>query len=200
MVTRETYHLFLRRFPVKSIAILAVAGLATAATAQGVSLHFSASATSVNVGDSVSWTVSASFTGFNSGTAYYGGHVGSWDASDAGLGTSGNFANLMGFQGVPATSAGASVGTINIFNSALLGSDDPANPIDIFTFDVATSGAGVLSYGATGISTVFPDDDIFTLGQEFTASVSSDSVNIVPAPGAFALLGLGGLAAARRRR
>lgn len=184
----------------KSFAILAVAGIAASATAQGVTLHFSADATSVNVGDTISWTVSASFTGYADATAYYGGHTGSFDANDAGLGTSGNFANLMSFEGVPATSAGASVGTINIFNSALLGTNDAANPIDIFTFDVVAGAQGVLSYGATGISTVFADDGIFTLGDEYTAAVNSGSVNIVPAPGAFALLGLGGLAAARRRR
>ncbi|USN98155.1 MAG: hypothetical protein H6810_08160 [Phycisphaeraceae bacterium] len=184
----------------KSISLLAIAGLAASAAAQGVTLSFSANTTTANIGDTVSWTVSASFTGYTDATAYYGGHVGSWDASDAGLGTSGNFANLLGFQGVAATSNGASVGTINIFNSALLGSDDPANPIAIFTFDVVAGAAGDLSYGASGISTVFPDDGIFTLGDEYTASTTSDTVHIVPAPGAFALLGLGGLAAARRRR
>ena len=186
----------------KSFAILAVAGLATAATAQGVTLHFSADSTSVNVGDTISWTVSASFTGFADASAYFGGFTGTYDASDNGLGTSGNFANLMAGTGTPATPNGASVATVNIFNAALLGTNDNANPIDIMTFDVVTSSGGVLSYGATGVSTMFPDDGIFSLGQEFSASVDSASVNIVPvpAPGAFALLGLGGLAAARRRR
>ncbi len=184
----------------KSIAILGVAGLAAAASAQSATLHFSASATTVNVGDTVSWTVSASFTGYPDPTAYFGGFNGMFDASDAGLGTSGNFVNLLSFEGFPATAAGASVADVNIFNAALLGTDDPSNPIDIFTFDVVTSSAGALSYGATGVTTVFPDNGIFTLGDELTASVMTDTVNIVPAPGALALLGLGGLAAARRRR
>ncbi len=184
----------------KSIAFVTVAGLAAAASAQGVTLTFSANATSVNVGDTVSWTVSASFTGIGDATAYFGGFVGSFNASDNGLGTSGNFANLMSGTGTAASANGASVGTINIFNAALLGTNDPANPIDIFTFDVVTGAQGALSYGAAGVSTVFPNSGIFTLGQEFQAASVTDTVNIVPAPGAFALLGLGGLAAARRRR
>jgi len=186
---------------VKNIAILAVAGLAAGAVAQGVTLSFSASASEVNVGDTVSWTVSASFTGYSDPTAYFGGFVGTFDASDAGLGTSGNFANLMAGTGTPAAANGASVEAVNIFNAALLQTNDPANPIDIFTFDVVTSGVGELSYSASGVYTVFADDGIFTLGDEFsTATVNSDSVSIVPAPGAAALLGLGGLVAARRRR
>ena len=101
----------------------------------------------------------------------------------------------------PAAANGASVEAVNIFNAALLQTNDPANPIDIFTFDVVTSGVGELSYSASGVYTVFADDGIFTLGDEFsTATVNSDSVSIVPAPGAAALLGLGGLVAARRRR
>jgi hypothetical protein len=187
--------------PVKNIAILAVAGLAAGAVAQGVTLSFSADAAEVNVGDTVSWTVSASFSGYPDASAYFGGFVGTLDASDAGLGTSGNFANLMAGEGTPPAANGASVSSVNIFNAALLQTNDPANPIDIFTFDVVTSAQGVLSYSASGTSTVFADDGIFTLGDEFSsATISSDSVNIVPAPGAAALLGLGGLVAARRRR
>ena len=185
----------------KNIALLAVAGLATAATAQGVTLTFSADATTVAVGDTISWTVAASFTGFQDASAYYGGFVGSFDANNAGLGTSGNFANLMAGTGTAASAAGASVGTINIFNAALLGSNDNGNPLAIFTFDVVTGAAGSLSYSSAGVNTVFGDDGIFTLGEEFAGTWSSDSVTIeVPAPGAAALLGLGGLVAMRRRR
>lgn len=185
----------------KNIAILAIAGLATAASAQGVTLTFSADATSVDVGDTISWTVAASFTGFADPTAYYGGFVGTFDASDAGLGTSGNFANLLAGTGTPATSNGASVATLNFFNAALLGTDDNANPLQIFTFDVVAGATGSLSYNANGVNTMFPDGGIFTLGEEFAGSTVSDSVSIVvPAPGAVAVLGLGGLVAMRRRR
>ena len=184
----------------KNIALLAIAGLAAGAAAQGVTLTFSADASSVNVGDTVSWTVSASFTGFSDPTAYYGGFVGSFDASDNGLGMAGNFMNMMNGEGTPQAANGASVTALNIFNAALLGSNDPSNPIDIFSFDVVTGAQGVLSYGQTGVHSVFPDDGIFSLAQEFVGTAVSDSVSIVPAPGVAALLGLGGLVATRRRR
>ena len=71
------------------IAIAAVAGLAAAASAQSVKLSFSASASEVNVGDTVSWTVSATYTGL-SATGYFGGFNGDFLASDANLGTASN--------------------------------------------------------------------------------------------------------------
>ena len=184
----------------KNIAILAIAGLAAGAAAQGVTLTFSADASEVNVGDTIAWTVSASFSGFADASAYYGGFVGTFDASDNGLGNSGAFMNMMAGTGTPAASDGAGVTAINIFNAALLGSNDPANPIDIFSFEVVAGAVGTLEYSANGVNTVFPDDGIFTLGEEFAGSSSSSRVNIVPAPGAAALLGLGGLVATRRRR
>jgi hypothetical protein len=196
----------MRRLPVKSIAITAVAGLAAAASAQGVTLTFSADTTQADIGDTIGWTVSAEFTGFPDSTAYYGGFsgpeptFGQFIASDAGLGTAGNFVNMMGGEGVPPMANGASVEMVNIFNSALLGTNDPANPLMIFSFDVVAGAAGDLSYTGEGVHTVFPDDGIFTLGEEVPGMSVSDTVTIVPAPGAFALLGLGGLAAARRRR
>ncbi len=110
--------------------------------------------------------------------------------------------NMMNGQGTPQAANGASVEGVNIFNAALLGSNDPSNPIDIFSFEVVAGAAGSLSYVANGVNTVFPDDGIFTLGEEFAGQTSSDAVtiNAIPAPGAVALLGLGGLVAARRRR
>jgi hypothetical protein len=185
---------------VKNIALLAVAGLAAGAAAQGVTLNFSASASEINVGDTVTFTVSASFTGFQDPSAYYGGFVGSFDANDSGLGLAGNFMNMMNGEGTPQAADGASVTGLNIFNAALLGTDNQDNPIDIFSFDVTAGAVGTLEYTANGVHSVFPDDGIFTLAEEFAGSTVSDRVSIVPAPGAAALLGLGGLVAARRRR
>lgn len=189
----------------KSIVLATVAGLAAAASAQSVTLTFSASATTINVGDTVTWTVRASFTGFNDPTAYYGGFAGpaapfaQFLANDNGLGVSQNLQNLMAFQGVPATSVGASVSNINIFQSALLGAV-VSGPMDIFRFDVVAGAVGVLDYDATGVHTVFPNNGPFTLGVQVPGSVVSDRVNIVPAPAGLALIGLGGLVAVRRRR
>ena len=46
----------------KNIAMIAIAGLAAGASAQGVTLTFSADASEVTVGDTITWTVAASFT------------------------------------------------------------------------------------------------------------------------------------------
>ena len=182
-----------------AVMITAVAGLAAAASAQSAKLTFSADASEVNVGDTINWTVSASFTGL-SGTGYFGGFVGSFLANDASLGNAGNFSNLMAGEGTPAAGAGADVNDINVFNSALLGTDD-ASIGDFFTFSVETTAEGVLEYSAAGVATLFNSDFIFDPAIELTQfAVNSDRVAIVPAPGAAALLGLGGLVATRRRR
>lgn len=183
----------------KTVAIAAVAGLAVAATAgSSVKLTFSATASEINVGDTVSWTVEASYTGLSS-TGYFGGFNGDFVSSDSSLGTAGNFTNNMGFEGTPAAATGADV-NLNVFNSALLGSDDQSLGV-FFTFDVTAEAEGALSYDASGVATLFNSDFIFDPAIEFTAfPVNSDTVNIVPAPGALALLGLGGLVAGRRRR
>lgn len=185
----------------KNIAILSIAGLAAAATAQSVTLHFDIDGDPLGgsdvVADSASWTVYASFTGFADANAYFGGFVGSFDAT--GDGAASNLQNLMAGEGTPAAANGASVESVNIFNSALLQTNDNSNPIAIFSFD--TSGTtSELSYGATGLASVFPDGGIFSLPTEFTSvNIISDRL-VIPAPGAAAVLGLGGLVATRRRR
>jgi hypothetical protein len=185
----------------KNIAILSIAGLAAAATAQSVTLHFDIDGDPLGgqdvVADSASWTVYASFTGYSDPAAYFGGFVGSFDAS--GDGAASNLQNLMAGEGTAATANGASIETINIFHSALLQTNDPANPIAIFSFD--TSGTtSELSYSASGLASVFADGGLFSLPDEFTSvNIISDRL-VIPAPGAAAVLGLGGLVATRRRR
>ena len=181
-----------------AVIVTAVAGLAAAASAQSAQIEFSASATEINVGDTVTFTVSASFTGLTA-TGYYGGFVGSFLANDASLGNAGALTNLMAGEGTPATAAGADINDINVFNNALLGSDDQSVG-DFFTFEVTATALGELSYDAAGISSLFASDFIFAQAIEVNASVLSDTVRIVPAPGAAALLGLAGVAGIRRRR
>lgn len=191
----------------KTVAIMTVAGLAAAASAQSMSVHFSADATSVLVGETINWTVTVTHT-FPDAGAYFGGFAGpaapfgQFLASDNSLGNAHSMATIMANTAVAPTTDGANVGNINVFNSALLGTNNPANPIDFYTFSVDTTNVGDLSYSASGVWSMFANSGIFTLPTEFTSpDLTSDVVSIViPAPGAFALLGLGGLAAARRRR
>jgi hypothetical protein len=183
-----------------SIVLAAVSGLAMSASAQGVTLLFSADATVPPVGETVRWTVSAQFSGYADPTAYFGGFVGSFVASDSGIGTASNFQNLLSGEGTPQTANGASVDGVNIFNAALLGTDDQANPIEIFSFDVTLDAIGFLSYDAEGLVTVFPNDGVLTLGDEFTNfTVISDRIGF-PTPGAGMGIALGGLMTTRRRR
>ena len=77
------------------------------------------------------------------------------------------------------------------------GTDDNSNPLAIFSFD--TSGTtSELSYSAEGVANMFADGNIFGTPIDTQFVVISD--RLVPAPGAAAVLGLGGLVAARRRR
>ena len=182
------------------IALFALAGIAAAASAQSVTLHFDADgdglAGSVVAASDASWTVYATFTGFPAADAYFGGWVGSFDAT--GDGAASNLVNLMGGAGTAAAASGADINNINIFNSALLGTDDQSNPLAIFSFDTAGT-ATELSYDASGIASMFADSGIFGTPIETQYSVVSDRL-VVPAPGAAAVLGLGGLVATRRRR
>ena len=188
----------------KGIAIASLAGLAAVATAgQSASVFFNADASEVNVGDTINWSVEISFSGFNSGTAYVGGFVGALNANDAALAVSGDWvSNMSGNATTPATGADANVTGVNIFNSALLGQDNPANPLVVATFSTVATAEGILEYSADGIVSIFGSDFIFELPVEFQGSAisGSDRVSIVPTPAAAALLGLGGLATARRRR
>jgi hypothetical protein len=193
----------------KTIAIMTVAGLAAVASAQSISVHFSADRTQAFTGDVINWTVTVSHDFTGSG-AYFGGlsgpqanGFGNLLASDNTLGTASNMATAMAGVGVAPTANGASVSNVNVFNSALLGTNNPANPFDFYTFSVTASDqVGDLTYSAAGVWSMFPNSGPFTLPVEFTnPTITSDLVQInVPTPGALALLGLGGLTAARRRR
>ena len=187
------------------IVIAAVAGLASAASAQSVKMYFTASATTINVGDTVTWTVSVTMTGLTA-TGYFGGFSGSdadfgnFVASDSTLGTASNMMTFMAGEAVTPTADGASVANINTFNSALLGTDDQSIGV-FYQFDVTAAALGDLSYTADGVASLFASDFIFESPIEISAfPVNSDVVHIVPAPGAFALIGMGGLVATRRRR
>jgi hypothetical protein len=87
-------------------------------------LNFSADATEVNVGDTVNFTVSASYTGL-SDSGYFGGFVGSFVASDAASAPPATSPTSWAGEGMPGHRRGRNdVNDINVFNSALLGTND----------------------------------------------------------------------------
>lgn len=198
-----------------AVAFFAWVGLASASVAGSVTLHFDLdgdpfAARDVSLstldGGVASWTVWASFTGFPPGT-YFQGFFGRFtpDAASAGadVGSVANLTNLMGSAGAPPTPNGASVEDVNIFNSALLGTDDISNPIAIFAFELVgarAAGDGSVAYSAEG-DAYLPWDPFFDYQHppsgEF--SIISDRL-VVPGSGVATALLAGVVWSPRGRR
>jgi hypothetical protein len=186
-----------------------LAGLAGAASAQSLTIRFEADATRLNNPfDTVHWTMTADFTGFHDPTAYFGGFVGElWETQNGDTLISNLEINMAGQGTTPVVGPG-SISSINVFNSALLGSDDPTRPFPILEFDaVARSfeGSAYMAFDAIGVASVFQNNDIFTLPALFDPAdnpfvVISDSVLLIPAPGSACLLALGACSVRTRRR
>lgn len=147
--------------------------------ASGVSLT---GVTSIAPGESVvflnSTTASAGFVNaWFGGTAPSGLQIGSYTGSGTGLSTGGDQVNIF--------NAGGSLVT-----GVAFGASPTAN---FATFDNTTGGTGSISQlSVAGTNGAFS----YTAG----AFTETGSPGLIPAPGAAALLGLGGLLAARRRR
>lgn len=181
------------------VAAVVAAHVAGAGT---VHLHFAASG-GPYAGETNAWTVSAWFEGYDDATAYFGGFNGNILSSHPTDGFVTGFENLMSFEGTTPKVVGGDIFDVNIFNAALLSTNDPANPIDIFRFWTHNERLirDPLFFDAEGLVSVFPDDGIFTLPDEFTQfEVTSDVIWWVPAPGGFTALGLGIAAVTHRRR
>jgi len=194
----------------KTAAIIALAGMASVATAQSahVMLHHDGGA-SINVGDSVTWTLSVSYTG---GGAVSGGNM--VISGDNALGTSSAFAYTPTNGGNNGgTSNGAGIGFVNWTNSLFLEAfgnpADHSNPFVAGTFSFTAGAVGTLSYAVTkgeassAFTSVAQDAFNETLFDDVGAAgltIDVMDLNIVPTPASAALLGLGGLVAVRRRR
>ncbi len=190
----------------KAFALVAVAGVAAAASAQSVDI--AVSETTIGPGESTVVTLSAGY--------------GAGDYAVAGIET--NFISSVGSDGWsdvaliapmdgPGTSAGAPSGTgvdgilagqLN-FPPAGIYADD-SNPIAFWTATY-TAPADVPDAFTVDLSTETSRFDVY-VDRGSSASESrlsslregAGAINVVPAPASLALLGLGGLAAARRRR
>lgn len=196
-------------------ALIALVGLSSAYASAGrsVTLSFAADSSFVGMGDTINWTVTASFTGFDDSNPYFGGFVGSFVAENSGDFVASNFTNRMTGEGTAPTANGGSVENVNIFNSALLGTEDFSNPMDIFSFSTTVTdqpggkNARFISFDADGVVSMFENDGIFTLPIVYdgpgTFNVVSDRVlysGIFPAPAGAAVLLMAGAVLARRRR
>lgn len=176
-----------------AIAIAAVAGIATAATAQSFSLV--PSAASINEGDSytVDLVMSApagfsAIAGFEIVITVDNGTI-----SNASLAAFLNTAPNVVVAGNTVTFGGGQL-------PAAFGGGNAGTTLASFQVDGATAG---FSNGSSAQGSAAPQwfsDAGGFAGTEFQASYGGSSVEVVPTPAAAALLGLGGLVAARRRR
>jgi MYXO-CTERM domain-containing protein len=196
----------------KSIALLAVAGLATVASAQNIStdlvIALTFDKTSIGIGETATATVTASWNGVA------GSYFSSFNAS---LIASGEYVSVSDLAGVawnnPAlgfsgtgTISGASIMNIQASQFSLIPPYNSANPILVTTFTVTGTAEGSLTYSTVNADGApFPfsvtgpvfSDPVVEFGHN---SFVSDTLRVTPAPSAMALLGLGGLVAGRRRR
>jgi hypothetical protein len=196
----------------KSIALLAVAGLATVASAQNVSTNLNVALsfdkTSIAIGETATATISASWTGVT------GSYFSSFNVN---INASGEYVSLsnvapiawnnpaLGFNG-QGTVSGASILNMQASQFSLIPPFVSTNPILVTSFTVTGTAEGILSYSTSNAAGApFPfsvtgpvfSDPVVEFGND---AFSSGSLVVTPAPSAMALLGLGGLVAGRRRR
>lgn len=184
----------------KTAAILAVAGVAAAAAAQSITINV-ADAT-LNVGDTTTVTMTAGYGGSDFaiagvGTSLIGGGD-NWSdmsliAPMDGPGTSAGLASGNGVDGIIA-------GQLN-FPPAGIYADD-TNPIAFWSATYTASAEGVfdLTSETTRFDVYVARDSSLSESRLGDLREGAATITVVPAPASLALLGLGGLAAARRRR
>ncbi len=199
-----------------ALALIAVAGIASAATAQTGSLSITSSAATIDSTATTSFTLSV-WGDADFGTAVAGGQfalsanggagivtdmsgaAAAWGAlgeEDQGHGGDGNYNGLIFGQLIFPPFINPDAASM-LTGSVLLGT---------VTVSIEANSAGVIDWSTAAgdgafILEVFTDNGA---EGEFTQLTSVDHgtarVSVVPAPSAMALLGLGGIAAGRRRR
>ncbi len=198
----------------KTIALIAAAGLTTAASAQVDSLVISLTwdKTTIAIGETATATITSTHVGpEGSYLTVFAANLWASDqivevTSIAPIAWNQDLSGLSG-QG---EADGANVLNLNAGQNSLLGEYVDDNPLLITTFTVVGTAEGVLTY--TAEASVPPNGAWAIIGQgnpivpEFPAVwfgtdvLDSQALTVVPAPSAMALLGLGGLVAGRRRR
>ena len=170
----------------RTIAMIAVAGIAGSAFGQGFSL--SASSNSVTPGDVVTITMNYD----DAGRVIAGGI---WNMNaDGGAATIGawNFAGAFVGNGTP---NGGSLENVRYLQLPTFGT--PTNG-DVFSYTWSAAAEGTYTINLEGINVTTA-----VSGENATAPTQVDgsvTIEVVPPPASAAVLGLGGLVAARRRR
>jgi len=190
----------------KAFALVAVAGVAAAASAQSVNIEVANP--TLNPGDSTLVTLSAGFDAADHAMAGiltdFISSVGSDGWSDLailepmdGPGTNPGTGSSTGVDGIIA-------GQLNFPLAGIYA--DETNPI-AFWSATYTAPAVVADAFTVDLSTETSRFDVYiardrSLSESRVADLTegAGTINVVPAPASLALLGLGGLAAARRRR
>ncbi|PCI10802.1 hypothetical protein COB72_02505 [bacterium] len=201
-----------------TVTLIAFAGIASIATAQSGSFSIVPSALTVDSSGGASTITLAVYGDADFGTAISGGGfsltanggagivsgmtaaVAPWGAlgfMDLGDAGDGNYNGMIFGQLIFPPFIPAAADSMLANGAVLLGN---------FTVTIAADSAGVIDWSTAGGVGDF-DMEIFTddgAAGAFTqlsgVSAGSASVTVVPAPSALALLGLGGIAAGRRRR
>ncbi len=175
----------------RTIAMIAVAGIAGSAFGQGFAL--SASSNSVNPGDSVTITMS-----YNDGARVLAGGVFDFTAS-GGAATAGAWLVPLSFGNVGVVNGGSIEGArytqFPTPGTNLLAIDASG---DLFQYSWSAAAEGVYTIDLSGLN-VFTGT-LTEVGTAATQASGRVTIEVIPTPASAAVLGLGGLAAARRRR
>ncbi|MEO1534191.1 MAG: MYXO-CTERM sorting domain-containing protein [Planctomycetota bacterium] len=193
----------------KTFAIVALAGAASSVTAQDLVICVD------DLDGDGRWVVTAEFVGAIPGSATAIGAIWSdtsfridGDGSDITIdAASANAGYTSAIFGAPMINNGASATFVGL-QPVGLGNPDPSNPLSVVEFDYA-GNPNALSFELFGQNTgVFTGDPAQPFGTVLTyldannnPGAGTFAVEIkIPAPASAAVLGLGGLAAVRRRR
>ena len=200
-----------------TLTLVAVAGLASAAAAQSGSLSIVASASTVFTTGAAASVTLAVYGDADFGTAISGGGFALNAAGGAGIvsgmSATGTAWGALGHMDLGDAGDGNYNGLVFgqfIFPPALPAHADSLlgnGPVLLGTFNVSieADSAGMIDWSTAGGVGDFTLEVFDVQTGSFTALIAevshgAASVNVVPAPSAMALLGLGGIVAGRRRR
>lgn len=192
----------------RTFALIAVAGIAGSAAAQG-SFSLSNNADPAGVLPGTAVTITMSFNPGSAGEVLTSGFFRFGNSGAAGEAQAGtwNFGGIQGTGGVP--QAGGSLGALGVSASqAQYGQSIPyqfntQGEVFSYTFIAGDEGEVVIDmYALNARSGVFGGSAAAQLLFPNAAETSRarTTFSVVPTPGSAAVLGLGGLLAARRRR